>query len=182
MQIFQKLENKRENLSIPIDGKNVAAEDLAAVKAALLDRIARESDPAVIRNLEIQLTQTNSAIKAIGGAEIALAETRREVETKRRALEVQSQQTASAEQNEFKSNIALISVKKLRRAIPGFDLDPTSDDKTAYQKIDFDYNLNLANTLSFESAQNQANEIFIASREKREWREVVSLPQTKGGK
>ncbi len=65
MQIFQKLENKRENLSIPIDGKNVTAEDLAAVKAALLDRIARESDPAVIRNLEIQLTQANSAIKAI---------------------------------------------------------------------------------------------------------------------
>ena len=179
MQIFQKLENKRENLSIPIGGKNVTADDLAAVKVALLDRIARESDPAAVRNLEIQLTQTNSAIKAIAGAEIALAETKLEIETKRRQVDTESQQTASVEQNEFKSNIALISVKKLYRAIPGFDLDPTFDGKVAYQQIDFDYKLHLANTLSFESAQKMANEIFAASREKREWREVVSLPQPK---
>src|SRR3712207_4832819 len=126
MQRFLQREDKRLAIKMP-EGKTIDYDELMLTKNALLNRIARETDPEQIAALEILLTQTNSALKAISTAEGELASTRLEIETKRREAQAEGERNVRAEQKKFESNCWMIAGLKLQRLNPSICLEPAFD-------------------------------------------------------
>lgn len=155
-------------------GTPVTREHLKRVQDKLIEQLAIATDPSEIEDLALNLARVNSSMAAFDG----ISQAKQQAADERDRMMQRQLAEADRDRKLHTQNCADISVAAIKRSTghePTLCTDPDQD--YWYKAVRCKYVAKLFEALSLAAAADQAAEIYIAERERREWKELVTLPK-----
>jgi hypothetical protein len=161
------------------NGKHVGREFFEEQKETLLAQIEQTTDRKKRDTLKAGIVIANTALRSLNDAAKELETVELEIQFRRLTRFKEDNRAAMEGAKQFRENVAWIADLAYTRFTgkqrPKYDPDA----EKYFDKAVAPYRKTLFDFLSYEQAQQQADEFMQASLERRDWKAVIELPNPK---